>query len=191
MRTFALSLAGLALAGCLGQHKYQPQSLYDLQTRYAQAGRDQTPQAAAGSVLLAVEPFRILAPARVPMLGRIGPQELEEDDYNRWVQAPEKCVERQFYLAIRRRFGRQAAPKRRVRLLGNVVTLEADQAKTARLDIELRLIDEKDNRVLLSKLYRRAEPMKAKTPAAYAAAQAKALESIIDEALKDIAKALQ
>lgn len=186
MKTLALCLAGLAVVGCVSQHEYQQMRLYDLQTRYSRPGVS----AKAAAAAVTVEPFRMMAPAGARMLVRRGDRELEEDDYNRWVQPPEKCIAREFHLAVRRRF-RPAGAGPSARLYGAVAAFESVRGETAHVAIELKLVDDATGKVILTKLYEREEPLAAKRPGAYANAAANALESIIDEALADMAKALE
>ncbi len=185
MKTFARCLVLMVLAGCVGQHEYQGVRLYDLQTRYSTPGAPASPTPAT----VTVEPFRMMAPAGTRMLVRRGGRELEQDDYNRWVQPPEKCIAREFHMAVQRRF-KPAQAGKHARLYGAVATFESSGAETARVAIELKLIDDATGKALLTKLYEREEPLADKKPTAYANAAAKALESIIDEALEDMANAL-
>ena len=190
MRGYRLTILGLAaLTGCLGQSKYRPIHSYDLQTQYSSVRATLPPAIPVGAVV-AVDQFRMIGPAESRLMFRQSDHRLHQDEYHRWIQPPEQCVAKEFHMAIRRRFrvAPSGGPPRVARLLGSIITLEATQEQTAHLVIELRLIDDATGKRLLSEFYERREPIANSKPEAFADAMAKALESVIEEALQDMAK---
>ena len=192
MRLLSLLCTAATLTGCLSPRKLQPIHTYDMQTRFSAI-----PSTSGGKAVMNVDTipvvaqFRMLGPAETRMLFRSSGHRLEHDEYHRWVQPPEKCIAREFHMALRRRFGgADRSSKGEARLYGDILAAEATPARSGHLAMELRLVDGARGHLLLSKLYERVETIKEPEPGAFADAMSAALESIIDEALGDMAKAL-
>ena len=196
MRLSLLLCVVTFLTGCLSPRELRPVHTYDMQTRFS-ASMPGSATVSGGQAVTNVDTvpvvaqFRMLGPGGTRMASRSSAHRLEHDEYHRWVQPPEKCIARELHLALRRQFGGFGpSGKSEARLYGDVLAVEITPARSAHLAMELRLVDDRE-RVLLSKLYERVESVKRPEPEAFADAVSAALESIIDEALTDIARVLK
>jgi len=193
MRSLLLLAIAATLSGCLSARKLQPIQTYDMQTRFSAAQLSSGDKAPLHVFPIpVVAQFRMVGPTETRMLLRSSAHRLVHDEYHRWAQPPEKCIAREFQVALRRRFeGVARSGKGEARLYGDILTVEVTPARSAHLAMELRLVDGMQGHALLWKLYERVETIKKAEPEAFADAMSAALESIIDEALCDMAKVLE
>ncbi len=135
----------------------------------------------------------MLGPYDKKMVRRVADQQLAMDEYHRWVQSPESLVTRQFYLAAKAAniwssvtppFGGAGDHV----LSGNVLRFEqVDRKAHVRIEVWCR---NAAGDMLFAKTYSLEEPIDAPTPAGFAAAMAKAVDTLVSQALTDVAAAI-
>ena len=187
---FVVCVVSLTVAGCLARGAYHPVRYYDLRTRFSDPATEQASPQRAAPVAVVVDRFRMIGPHETRMVYRHGPRRIEQDEYHRWIQSPEDLIAREFRFALGDRFPRVIGARQSsaLRLSGDVLVLEIGSDKTAILSLDLTLTNPDGDSVLLSKRYRRQTDLQGHTPDAYAGALAAALESVIGEAIEDIAR---
>ena len=126
------------------------------------------------------------------MLYRRSETRLERDGYSRWIDSPERLIEREFLRrmsasgAFRTVFSEGNLRERDLLLEGVLLALEATPEGMAFLQLSVEVRRAGNDEDVLTEVYRTSAPMSGKTPEAFAAAASEALGALIDDVAGDI-----
>lgn len=174
----AMFFAAFILSGCIFfPEPYKPVRIYDLET---------PENIAPENMIIDIQSFVNESPARRRFFYRMNKFEVENDDYNRWAQAPGLMMNR--YLQIS--FSKQDIPGQNVSrytVSGGITTFEIDfDSNQATLAVEYNIRSLEDLKQTFKNFGVFTEKTEKQCPAAFAKAMTKAAEKFAQALKREI-----
>ena len=186
-RLLLLAAAALTLNGCvLNKETYRPVHYFDLKSD-GQVNRAEKQI----DVILGIAQFQMIGPYKSRMVYRKSANRLAVDDYNRWIQPPEKLTTLQVHRGLLKSGLFKDIIKDRTnagdfRLTASIHDMEYGPDRKAHFEIDVLIRAVEDDVIVHHKTYRADVPVQRPEPESLAAALAEGLLRIINELIDDL-----
>lgn len=185
-------VAGMILAGCrLPQPRVRAVSHFALNADTAS-----TPEMRRSSANLEIGRFDTIGPYDHRMVYRKSPTKLVRDEYNRWIEPPERLLRHAVYRAlvetdIFETVSPVPVPRSDLRLDATILRWETDPDLNAVIEVNVRLTAVDTDAVVMTRYYVQTQKLQSATPEHFADAASMAVQHIIRNAMTDAVTAYE